>query len=239
MKKKYFLMMLMCISCLIHAMGQTAYYYYQGNKVPLTLNESKVCVSIPKGDEKIGERFRSNVEVLQDVSDDAFGIFVVTQKDLEKLTSLDFWTEDSKTVILTSCYFTENKEEIFATPYLNVKLNREEDVDLLQQYAETFKFKIVRNMPSMPLWYILSVTPESGKNPVECANVLFESGVFAASVPDFAAADDNISDVTAIRSFTTAPTAKSTAMYDLQGRRLVQPPTKGIYVKDGRVIIVK
>lgn len=236
MKIKYFLMLLLCISCSVYAIGQTAYYYYEGNKVPLTLNENKVCVSIPKASGLITARVLASVEVQQKAYDDAFDILVVTKPEFEKLVSQNFWAEDAKSVILTSSYYTENKEEVFATPYLNVKLNKEEDVNLLKQYAETFRFEIVRNMPSMPLWYILSVTPESGKNPLECANELFESGDFAASVPDLV---DLLDETTNVRNIPTATTAESTEMYNLQGRRLAQPPTKGIYVKNGKVIIVK
>jgi len=237
MKIKYFLM-LFYILCSIHSMGQTAFYYYKGNKVPLIQNESKVCISIPKGNEKLGERILSNVESLQEVLDDAFDIFVVTRQSFDKLSSQDFWEEDSKAVILTSCYFTENNEEVFATPYLSVRLNKEEDVDLLNKYAEEYRLKNCGNSPLMPLWFILSVTPDSGKSPLECANELYESGVFAASAPDFAA-NGLIDETTNVRNIPTATTAESTEMYNLQGRRLAQPPTKGIYVKNGKVIIVK
>ena len=236
MNKKYFLM-LFCILCSIHAMGQTAFYYYQGNKIPLTLNESKICISIPKGDEMLGERILSNVEVAQEILDDAFDIFVVTRQSSDKLISQDFWEEDSKAVILTSCYFTENNEEVFSTPYLNVRLNKEEDVDLLNKYAEKYRLRNCGNSPLMPLWYILSVTPESGKSPLECANELFESGVFAASQPDFAA-NGLIDETTNVRNIPTATTEKSSSIYDLRGRK-VQQPTKGIYIQDGRKIVVK
>lgn len=237
MKKKYFLLLLFCISCSIHSMGQTAFYYYKGNKVPLILNESKVCISIPKGDEKLGERILSNVESLQEVIDDAFDMFVITRQSFDKLTSQDFWEEDSKAVILTSCYFTENNEEVFATPYLNVRLNKEEDVDLLNKYAEEYRLNNCGNRPLMPLWYILSVTPDSGKSPLECANELYESGVFAASVPDLAA--NGLIDITEVRSFNSAPTDESSDIYDLSGRKQTTKPQKGIYIRDGKKVMVK
>ena len=160
------------------------YYYYQGKKIPLTLNENKVVVSIPKDCGEITERFRANVQTLASIRDDIYDIFVITRTEYEKLTLLDFWAEDAKSIVLTSSYFTESNEEVFATPYLNVRLKKEEDIDLLTSYAEQYKLTIVGNSPLMPLWYILSVTPESGKSPLECANELYESGNFASSVPD-------------------------------------------------------
>ena len=160
------------------------YYYYQGKKIPLTLNENKVVVSIPKDCGEITERFRANVQTLFMINDEAFDIYVIPQSEYEKLTTLDFWEKDAKSIVLTSSYFTESNEEVFATPYLNVKLKKEEDIDLLTSYAEQYKLTIVGNSPLMPLWYILSVTPESGKSPLKCANELYESGNFASSVPD-------------------------------------------------------
>ena len=168
-------------------MTQTDYfYYYKGNKIPLTLNENKVVVSIPKDCGDITERVLASTWTLDKISDEYFDIFLILKSDFNKLTMLDFWAEDAKSVILSSSYYTENKEEICATPYLNVRLKKEEDIDLLTSYAEQYKLNIVKNSPLMPLWYILNITPDSEKNTLECANALYESGDFAESVPDFA-----------------------------------------------------
>ena len=175
-----------------------AYYYDKGNKIPLTLNDNKVVVSIPKDCGEITERFRANVQTLFMINDETFDIYVIPQSEYEKLTTLDFWEKDAKSIVLTSSYFTESNEEVFATPYLNVKLKKEEDIDLLTSYAEQYKLTIVGNSAFMPLWYILAVTPESGKSPLECANELYESGDFAASIPDLAS---DIFPQTAYRPF--------------------------------------
>ena len=168
-------------------MTQTDYfYYYKGNKIPLTLNENKVVVSIPKDCGDITERVLASTRTLDKISDEYFDIFLILKSDFNKVTMLDFWAEDAKSVILSSSYYTENKEEICATPYLNVRLKKEEDIDLLTSYAEQYKLNIVKNSPLMPLWYILNITPDSEKNTLECANALYESGYFEASVPDFA-----------------------------------------------------
>ena len=167
-------------------MTQTDYfYYYKGNKIPLTLNENKVVVSIPKDCGDITERVLACTRTLDKISDEYFDIFLILKSDFNKLTMLDFWAEDAKSVILSSSYYTENKEEICATPYLNVRLKKEEDIDLLTSYAEQYKLNIM-NSSLMPLWYILNITPDSEKNTLECANALHESGDFAESVPDFA-----------------------------------------------------
>ena len=173
----------------LYLIPQTEFYYYKGTKILLTLIKNKVCVSIPKECDESCERIRDNVKVLHTIADEIFDTFVISLSEYEKLTSLDFWKEGSRSVILTSCYFTENKEEVYASPYLNLRLKKEEDIGLLTSYAEQYKLKIVENDRFMPLWYILSLTLDSNKSPLECANELYESGDFAASVPDLVSDD--------------------------------------------------
>ena len=217
-------------------MAQTYYYYYKGNKIPLTLNENKVVVSIPKDCGDVIERFHSNVQTLAKIKDETFDIYVISRSEYEKLASLSFWAEDSKSVILTSSYFTENGDEVFATPYLTVRLKKEEDIDLLTSYAEQYTLRIIGNIsPLMPLWFILSVTPDSDKSPLKCANELYESGDFAASVPDLA---DSIIN-TSVRYIAPDTPEKFSDLYDLQGRRLTGKPAKGIYIQNGRKVMVK
>ena len=212
-------LLLLFISCSIHATAQTDYYYYKGNRIPLTINENKVCISVPK-----------------DCDDTCGRIRAITQSDYEKLTSQDSWEEDSKSVMLTSCYFTENNEEVYATPYLNVKLKKEEDRDLLNSYAEQYKLTIVDFSSLMPLWYVLSITPDSEKSSVQCANELYESGDFAHSEPDFAS---NTIIMNVRNILPTESTEEYPETYDLQGRRLKGKPAKGLYIKNCRKIIAR
>ena len=181
--KKYFMMIVLIISCSIHTIAQ-ADYYYQGKKIPLIINEGKICVSIPKGCVKTSERILSNVKALNKIKDEELDIFVIHRSELEKLSSLDFWKEDAKSIMLTPVYSTTDKIEVFATPYLNIRLKQEQDIDLLTSFAEKYGLKLVKQDPFMPLWYILAITPDSDINSVECANRIWESGKFAASVPD-------------------------------------------------------
>ena len=181
-------MIFFIISCLIHTIAQTG-YYYKGKKIPLIENEEMVCINIPIANKKTSERILANVKIQKRISDESFYIFVISRSDFDKLISLDFWREDSKSVIQTPCLYAENNEEVFATPYLNLRLKKEEDIDLLTSFAEEYRLEIVKKDQLMPLWYILAITQDSEKNVLECANELWESGKFAASVPDFCSND--------------------------------------------------
>lgn len=234
--KKYYLMILYVISCSIQTIAQTYYYYYKGNKIPLTLNENKVVVSIPQKCGDVIERFHANVQTWNKIKSESFDSNIILRSEYEKLTSQDFWAEDSKSVILTSSYFTENGDEVFATPYLNVKLKKEEDRDLLNSYAEQYKLTIVDFSSLMPLWYVLSITPDSEKSSVQCANELYESGDFAHSEPDFAS---NTIIMNVRNILPTESTEEYPETYDLQGRRLKGKPAKGLYIKNCRKIIAR
>ena len=238
MSRKKVLMLLFCISCSIHAIAQANYYYYKGNKIPLSLNENKVVVCIPKECNETDIKIRANVHTLNMISDEAFDICVITQSDYEKLTSLDFWEEDAKSVIITSCYFTESNEEVFTSPYLTVKLKKEQDIDLLTSYAEKYRLKILKQDPFLPLWYILNVTPDSDKNPLECANELYESGDFAESVPDLCGLGEINSEDTNNVDLTNI-TDNRREICDLQGRRVSTPQKNGLYIKNGKKFIAR
>lgn len=234
MSRNLFLLLLIFVSCSQHAIAQTDYYYYKGQKIPLILNEDKVVVSIPKDCDKAIERILSSVRAQNMINDEVFGIYVITRSDFEKLTSLDFWEEDSKSVILTSSYFTANNEELYSTPYLTVKLKKEDDKDVLVLYAEQYGLEIVRQDSFMSLWYILNVTPDCEKSPLRCANEIWESGAFAASVPDLTGGVE-----LAIRGITTTTKDAPLDIYDLQGRRLSGQPTKGVYIQNGKKVVIK
>jgi len=239
MSRKNLLLLVVCFLCSMHAVAQTEYYYNKGTKIPLILNENKVCVSISKDNKDVNERIHTNVQILETVDDETFDIMVIAKSDFEKLTSLDFWEEDAKSVILTSCYFTEDNEEVCVTPYLNVELKKEEDADLLASYAESYRLINLGSFSqNMPLWNVLHVTPDSEKNSVECANELWESGDFAASHPDLVPISITSYETT-VRNVSIATTDASSEIYDLQGRRLSAIPPKGVYIQNGKKYVVK
>ena len=165
-------------------MNEQTGYYYQGKKIPLTLNEYKNCICIPKDSVGIKDRILANISILDIINDNAFFLYIVHVSDYQKLTSMDFWEKDSKSIITTQCYFFDRGIEVFTDPYIIVGLKKEEDRSILESYSEQYGFKIIGNGPQMPLYYILAITPECKMNTLECANKLYETGQFASSEPD-------------------------------------------------------
>lgn len=239
MRRIVLFMVLIFFSCSLPLMAQTYYFYdTYGKKTTLTLNESKVVVSIPKEYEETSKRIRANVDVLFTMSLQMFDILFITKSDFEKLTALDSWEEDAKSVIITQSFFMwddrlEKYNEVFMTPYVLVDLKKEEDIDLLNSYIEKYKLIISDHRPSMPLSYVLALSLESPLSPLEIANEMFERGNFAFSYPDIAQIGNGAYDPNTIRSITSTTTEKLSEIYDLQGRKLTSMPARGIYIHRG------
>ena len=236
--RRILLVFLVLISCSIHTMAQTKYFYYnKGGKIPLTLNENKVVVHVSKENQEVSERVQENVQVLGKIQNESIDKYIISRSDYEKLTSLDTWEEYSKSVMLTRSYYTERNVEVFETGNISVKIKKEEDFELLTSYIERYKLQITFHRPSMPLWYGLSITLDSGIGPLELANKLWETGDFASSEPDLAA--ENYLDQTTVEEISTPPTENSPAIFNLQGRRLSGKPAKGVYIENGRKRVKK
>ncbi len=190
----FLLLLIFFIKSSIHLIAQTNYYYYKGKRIPLIANDNKVCISIHKNKENTRRRILSNIRMLDKIVDKNFDIYIISRSDLENLITLDFWKNDSHSVIITPTYKTENEAEVFMTPYLNIRLKKEQDIHLLTSCALKYGLKIEKQDPLMPLWYILSINEDCDKTPLEYANTIWEDGQFAASLPDLCSDDLNFTD---------------------------------------------
>ena len=184
MSKNFIFIILLLILCSTSMIAQTSYYYYKGEKIPLSLNNSKLCVSIPKTKGDVSKELMKGINVLDTIKDEAFDISIIQQADFKKMSSSKVWGKEENTFLVSPCYITKDRKEVFLTPYLNVRLKRKQDLNLLLSYAEKYGLTLVRHDSLMPMWYILSISTETGMNALDVANALWESGDFMASVPD-------------------------------------------------------
>lgn len=185
MSKGYILIVLLLISCSIGSISaQTTYYYYKGNKIPLMIDDNKVCLSMPKDRRAVSKELLKDVQVLDTIRDTVFDISVILQSDLKHLSASKSWEKEAKSILLSPIYRTNEGREVYLTPYLYVKLKREQDIDILASYAKYYNLRIVKRNSFLPLWYILSISQQTAKNSLDIANDLWESGNFADSSPD-------------------------------------------------------
>lgn len=186
-KRLWVIIVLIC--SFFQSFAQNDFYYHMGKQIPLSRNNKKVCVSISKSEVNTRKLILSHVDVISTIDDDKLDIFIIHKSDYEKLTSMKFWEVERRKVLLTYCYRTADNTEVFSTPYLNVRLKKEQDIKLLESYSKEHGIEIINHDSLMPLWYILTITPLSGKSSLDCANEIWESGYFAASVVDFCSDD--------------------------------------------------
>lgn len=176
-----------------YAYAQKEYFYYSGKQMQLSINNNIVCLSIPKTEKVTRDKILSQVKVEKIVNDDKYDIFVISKSDFNVLTSTKNWEGYKKRIIATNCYMTPEQAIVYSTPYINVRLKDAHDFELLQEYSKSCGFDIIRNVPLMPLWYILSVSPNCNMTPLECANYLCETGLFEESIADFCSDDIELS----------------------------------------------
>ena len=176
--------------CPFGLIAQNNFYYYIGERIPLTPNNEKVCVSIPNNGKSISADLLKNISTLHTIKDADFDIFVIQESDLSNLSDSGLNSEELESVSFSPCFMTNSGTEVFLTPYLNVRLKTEQDISILSLYAKQYGLNIVKKDSLLPLWYVLSVSPASRTNALEIANALWESGKFDAAVPDLCSDDD-------------------------------------------------
>jgi len=240
-RRFYLLLTVAFVLCSYNAMAQTEYYCYpsvSGEKVYFTLSESKLGLIVPKENKELIDYIEANVQILAWGRDNGIEKYFITRADYEKLVSLDVWKKYSNSVILTRCFINKYRQEGVETGAITLKLKKEEDVDLLNYYIDKYKLRIVgHNSEQSPLSYRLLITVDSGTGALECANALYETGHFAKSYPEISPL--NPLDGQASSGIATPKKKESSAVFDLQGRRLQGEPRKGVYVSCGRKYVLR
>lgn len=148
----------------VNIKSKTSYYWYKGEKIPLVEESaSKAQVAVLNS---------GNVKILDE-----------TEAKLVKegRTSSKY---SGKTYLLKK-YSTEEGKELQSSPYLYIKLKKDEDKDLMLKYCTEYNLVDMGYDKRMPLWYIVHVSPESQFSALEVSNILYETGDFACVSADF------------------------------------------------------
>lgn len=190
MKAHFFISMLVT-GCLSSVAG-TAYYYCQGEKIPLTEVSDRMSVAV---NTLTPVSPSSGYSVVREIRDNSFHILVCEDDspDVSRSGAVAFKAKlkgVSATAMVSPCYKSENGDNIAITPYLNVKLKNASDYTLLENAAREYNLTIVSQDQFMPLWYILSVTTATNGTSLDIANKLYETGLFAEAIADFSSEND-------------------------------------------------
>ncbi len=191
--KKLYLMIMLLLFAMGNAWAQKDYfYYYRGEKVYLTIDKTLLNISVDESFQKSSLNILNfkdfNFEIdnsNQQIQKVAKLEFKNILSDLEFFQKINF-LEQNANINNVSYYFKRtNAQSIGTSKYFYIKLNNENDFPTLEKIAIQKNVKIVKQVPYMPLWYILSVNKTTIGNSVELTNYFYETGLFADVDPAF------------------------------------------------------
>lgn len=193
MRKKISLVLGLFVCMLCEAQSLNPYFYYfQGEKYYLDLNTEYVSVGMENVTvaEENAELKKSVLKLDESPAGIAREVPAAwAEIDLNKVQGKDYHQKinsikATEGVNYVAPYFTSaNGNPVGLSNYLYVKLKKESDAELLRRYSAEHNVQVVKQDEFMPLWYELSCE-ESNLNAMECANMYYESGLFACAEPD-------------------------------------------------------
>lgn len=170
-----FIVMVFMLS--IEASAQNAYYYCDGNKIPLTEQADKIVIITDRASITAG-----NVNaVIQSIDDALFDIQVV-----ERASSIHMGKGQNATFgHIESCYKNTAGLELIPTGYINIELKRPTDYNKLKELASDYNLVIVGQNDFMPLWYSLRLANDNNSSVIDISNDIYEAGCVSSCSPDF------------------------------------------------------
>lgn len=83
------------------------------------------------------------------------------------------------------CYRIDDGMQVAPDGYINIIMRQPEDIELLKQYICNFRLQFIRYSDEDSLSCVLRITSETMFNPIEIANMLFETKNFVDVSPSF------------------------------------------------------
>lgn len=188
-QKNIILILLSIVSLAVFA--QNDYYYYKGQRIPLTINPKKVNVITPisniqhapssrpqtlKAGLEIENVIINNNQSMCIIKEDSAYVGVLNQY-------LDSIIEEGNNKILP-CYYNSRGEELISSGYLYVKVKAGIDSIYLSRILSRFRLLVDHRNIYMPSWYILSTTTNDERLLLSRAEQLLETGYFDVVEPD-------------------------------------------------------
>ena len=187
------------ISCSVNEPNDETfdYYWYENTKITLQRGNQEYIIYddafLPESDKE--QLVESGEVYYPEVSNLKWGI-----------TKPDAVIEDLEHVLYrTPSYKNNDGDNVFVTHRFYVKLKDNNDFLSLQEMVNKYNADIEQEDEDLPQWYILRCELPSSLNALELANIFYESGLFAASEPEFMGPIYPDIDDTAIDKVTNNP----------------------------------
>lgn len=177
--------------CAISVSAQDSYYYYHGEKVQLEIDNTKF-VAISSASSNTPLNSSQGFTLLDIIKDDSFKVELYESDSNNTFSEEAFLNIAPETISIAPCFKYHNTP-LIPDGYIDVKLKNSKDIALLNEFSKRMHFEIADQNQFMPLWYSLKITPGQGHNPIDIANKLYETHLFASSSPSFMYDMDEIS----------------------------------------------
>lgn len=188
------------------AVTGTHYYWHNGEKVWLTIDNSKKYVLVSSSEKSSVAATLKKTDATQMFQDVVLSSRIQPSSNIRResssnqknlawgtVTESDYTTlsrVSAMAIVYDAPYFRNTDgSELGLSHLFYVKLSKADDVELLKALAEKNRVEIVGNNEWMPLWYTLACSNESAGNALEMANLMYESGHFESAQPDLMCED--------------------------------------------------
>lgn len=206
---KVFISILVGFIYITQISAQEHYYYYNGEKIYLELNPDYIFVSGANKNSIKNASVTNSVNGMNssNIKEDLTANSLETTKNFKKSNSLRYWRElkvqskvsktsylseveklkeVNKDLIIAPYFKSESIQKIGLSNYFYIKLKDKNDFNLLQELIAKHKVELLGHNKFMPLWYTLSVTPNT-LNALQMANLFYETSLFEYAEPDLIA----------------------------------------------------
>jgi len=201
---------MVCAFCLPLAMFaqqlKQPFYYYKGDKVMLEYNTKHIFVSstdlaklkmLNPGTSKVlsstnvysgnASKTLTQPENYKVSNPNRFSQEItISEKEMSVAQYYDHINslKDKNNQLIVAPFFKSNRtDKIGLSNFFYVKLKHQDDFENLTGLIEENNLELIGHNIFMPLWFTISVTPES-KDALHMANMFYETGLFEAAEPD-------------------------------------------------------
>lgn len=193
MKIKFYITIFLTVVFLTANAQSNYYYYYKGEKIYMNLDKTTINISVfnPFQKSSLNNLQLKEYDLENDNSQNTTSNlkyakieFQSIPSDIEYFQKLNTIKNTSNIRTVYPSFIGLDGTKIGLSDYLYVKLKTSNDLSLLQQKANQYNLNIIEQNQFMPLWYTLRCTENTTQTSLEVANILFESNLFASSIPD-------------------------------------------------------
>lgn len=192
MKKLLFTLAILFIGIATIQAQDASFYYYKGDKIALNTDTQYVNIFTDKDfDSRTLENLGfSDFEFKSDKTSKNGNLFAklkfssyLNEKEynatIQSLRELDG-------VIHVAPFFERGTAESIGTSnYFYIKLKSAGDTGVLKKIARLHNATVVKQVPHMPVWYILALNTDADITSVDATNYFYETGLFADVDPAF------------------------------------------------------